>query len=438
MNAKNLGNGLILRRSTAADADLLADFNAQIHGEDELDRIRLAAWTRDLLAKPHPTFHADDFTVVAEAETGRIVSTLNLISQTWTYEGISFGVGRPELVGTLPEYRNRGLVRTQFDEIHKWSAERGELVQAITGIPYYYRLFGYEMALDLSGWRIGYEPNVPKLKVGEKEKFNIRLAVNDDLPFIVELYAEAQKRYAVSCVRAMDIFEYELNVQSRDSIPHRDILIITDEQGERLGYLQHPNYLGRKGMIVFGYELKVGVSWLEVTPSVVRYLWQCGQEFAKRDNRTCTVFCLLLGLEHPVYQALGKALPDVNEPYAWYIRVPDLAAFIRHVTPALEKRLVDSIAIGYSGELKVSFYKDGLRLVFEKGKLKEVESWKPQSGDDGSAAFPGLTFIQLLFGYRSFDELHHAFADCFWEDNEARVILNILFPKRLSDVFPVA
>ena len=119
--------------------------------------------------------------MVAEAETGRIVSSLNLISQTWTYEGIPFGVGRPELVGTLPEYRNRGLVRTQFDEIHKWSTERGELVQAITGIPYYYRLFGYEMALDLSGWRMGYEPNVPKLKAGEKEKFNIRLAVNNDL-----------------------------------------------------------------------------------------------------------------------------------------------------------------------------------------------------------------------------------------------------------------
>ncbi|NOT03488.1 MAG: GNAT family N-acetyltransferase [Anaerolineales bacterium] len=438
MNAKKLGNGLILRRSTAADADLLADFNAQIHGDDELDRIRLAAWTRDLLAKPHPTFHADDFTVVAEVETGRIVSTLNLISQTWTYAGIPFGVGRPELVGTLPEYRNRGLVRTQFDEIHKWSAERGELAQAITGIPYYYRLFGYEMALDLSGRRLGYETHVPKLKEGEKEKFIIRPAVNDDLQFVVELYAEAQKRYTLSCVRAMDIFEYELNVQSRDNIGHKDILIIENEQGERLGYFQHPDFLGMTGIVVFGYELKPGTSWLAVTPSVVRYLWQRGQEFAKRDHRTSTSFCFLLGSDHPVYQALGNALPVVNEPYAWYIRVPDLPAFIHHVTPALEKRLEDSIAVGYSGELKISFYKDGLRLAFEKGKLKEVESWKPESGDDGSAAFPGLTFIQLLFGYRSFEELHHAFADCFWEDNEARVVLKILFPKRLSDVFPVA
>ena len=61
---------------------------------------------------------------------------MNLISQTWAYEGIPFEVGRPELVGTLPEYRNRGLVRAQFEEVHRWSAARGELVQGITGIPY--------------------------------------------------------------------------------------------------------------------------------------------------------------------------------------------------------------------------------------------------------------------------------------------------------------
>ena len=119
---------------------------------------RVAAWTHDLLTRPHPTLRPDDFTIVEETATGRIVSSLNLIPQTWSYEGIEFGVGRPELVGTLPEFRNRGLVRLQFEEIHKWSAERGDMVQAITGIPYYYRLFGYEMALDLAGRRFGYEP----------------------------------------------------------------------------------------------------------------------------------------------------------------------------------------------------------------------------------------------------------------------------------------
>src|SRR5512147_916394 len=144
---RDLGNGLILRCASKDDAEALADFNGHIHSEDGWDRPdkRVAAWTHDLLSLPHPTLSPEDFTVVEETATKRIVSSLNLIPQTWSYEGIEFKVGRPELVGTLPEFRNRGLVRAQFEEIHKWCEERGYLVQAITGIPYYYRQFGYEI-----------------------------------------------------------------------------------------------------------------------------------------------------------------------------------------------------------------------------------------------------------------------------------------------------
>src|SRR5512139_2588764 len=157
---RDLGHGLVMRRSTSDDADALAEFNGKIHGENEADTQRVAAWTRDLLARPHPTLQPDDFTIIEETATGRIVSSMNLIPQTWTYEGIEFGVGRPELVGTLPEYRNRGLVRAQFEVIHQWSAERGHWVQGITGIPYYYRLFGYEMALELGGGHAGFKMHV--------------------------------------------------------------------------------------------------------------------------------------------------------------------------------------------------------------------------------------------------------------------------------------
>ena len=204
---RDLGNGLIMRRSTPQDVDALAEFNGKIHGVNELDTERVATWTHDLLASPHPTLRPDDFTIIEETAAGRIVSSMNLIPQTWTYEGVEFGVGRPELVGTLPEYRNRGLVRLQFEEIHKWSTERGHMVQGITGIPYYYRLFGYEMAFDLAGRRFGYEPNVPKLKDGEDEPYHIRPATEGDLPFIAEVYEHAIRRYAISCVRTPEIFK---------------------------------------------------------------------------------------------------------------------------------------------------------------------------------------------------------------------------------------
>ncbi len=50
--------------------------------------------------------------------------------------------------------------------------------------------------------------------------------------------------------------------------------------------------------------------------------------------------------------------------------------------------------------------------------------------------FPELTFLQLLFGYRSFAELDYVRADCYGNE-ETAVLLPILFPKKYSDVTPL-
>jgi predicted acetyltransferase len=126
-------------------------------------------------------------------------------------------------VGTLPEYRNRGLVRLQFEVVHAWSAQRAEQVQAITGIPYYYRQFGYEMALDLDIGRFGYKPHVPRLKEGETELYRIRPAVEADLEFISSLYESTCRRYRVSCVWDEALWRYELNGKSPDNVDRQEL-----------------------------------------------------------------------------------------------------------------------------------------------------------------------------------------------------------------------
>jgi hypothetical protein len=461
---RDLGDGLVLRRSTSQDADALAEFNRAIHSDNEQDGQCLADWTRDLLTA-HPTFHPDDFTVIGETATGRIISTMNLISQTWSYEGIRFGVGRPELVGTLPEFRNRGLVRLQFEEVHKWSAERGEMVQAITGIPFYYRQFGYEMALDLDGRRFGYEAQMPKLKDGDPEPYAIRPAQESDLSFIEKLYEQTKERSMIACERTPELFRYELTahkdhcwlnciIEDKRSteVPRafhgtdRDLLgksgryggSPVDAAGEQVGFFRHPAYNHHDSIVAARYELKPGVSWLEATPSVVRFLWSKGQEYAKRDGGECNAFGFVLGASHPVYEALGDRLSRIHPAYAWYLRVPDLCGFLNHIQPVLEKRLAASIAANHSREVRISLYRTGLRIMIEHGKIIAIESWKPTPKDEGDAAFPSLTFLQLLFGYRSFEELNYAFADCGCDSEEVRALLNILFPKKLSNVYPIA
>ncbi|MBI4732340.1 MAG: hypothetical protein HY781_09525, partial [Chloroflexi bacterium] len=72
---RSLDDGLVLCRSLADDADALAEFNSRIHSNEGFDKPdeRVGVWTRDLLTRPHPTFHADDCTLVVEAATGKIV-----------------------------------------------------------------------------------------------------------------------------------------------------------------------------------------------------------------------------------------------------------------------------------------------------------------------------------------------------------------------------
>lgn len=437
---RDLGDGLFLRRGSAADADALADINSRMHsmdGPDKPDK-EVAAWIRDLITKPHPTLSPGDFTIVEEASTGKIVSTLCLIPQTWSFDGIEFGVGRPELVCTLPEFRRRGLIRAQMEEVHKWSRERGHLTQVITGIPNYYRQFGYEMTLNLSGARRGFELHVPALKDGETEPFIIRPAVGQDVDFILKTYESHEGRHSISCKRTSEIFQYEISGKDALNLSRYEFMVIEDGGGKRLGFFEHSYKLWFGGIACVYFALSEGVSWLAVSPSVVRYLWKKGAESAERQGETCTTFSFNLGGQHPVYEVLEDSLPALRKPYAYYVRVPDVPGFLSHIRLALEKRLAESVAVGLDGELRVGSYNEGFRMVFVGGKITLIEALKHNTEQDVDVAFPELTFLHILFGHRSLDDLRHAYADCYVQSPKARVVLNAMFPKRDSFVQAVS
>jgi hypothetical protein len=438
---KDLGGGLILRRGVPTDGEQLSAFNARIHMEEESVQPdqRISEWTNDLISRPHPTTNAADFTIVEDINSGQIVSSLVLISQTWSYAGIDIQVGRPELVGTNPAYRECGLVRAQFETIHEWSADRGELMQGITGIPYYYRQFGYEMGLELGGGRSGFIQQIPKLE-GD-EPFSLRQAEHSDILFLVGLSSESNQRYLVRCVRDENVWRYELSGRSPQNVNKSVIKIIESKTDGALGFITHPPYRWGGMMAVTGYEITPGVSWASVTPTVMRYLKSVGKEYPPEygKEKELETYGFWLGSSHPVYDVIPDKLPKTKDPYAWFLRVPDLPKFLQQIAPQLEARLDASPLVGHNGEIKITFYRSGLRLVFENGRIAVVEDWKPEPDRySGNAGFPDLTFLQLVFGYRSLSELKYAFADCWSKGDQTGVLLDILFPKMASSVWPIS
>jgi hypothetical protein len=170
---RDFGNGLVMRWSTAEDTDRIANLHGMVHRDAAEDPPNNTAMRviRRLMHGDHPFMGSHDFAVIEDTsrEGNPVLACTCLWKHTWTYEGIPFSVGRPEMVATDAAYRHRGLVRALFEMVHERSEAEGDLVQAITGISYFYRQFGYEYALELEDRRTIPLALIPKAKEGASE-----------------------------------------------------------------------------------------------------------------------------------------------------------------------------------------------------------------------------------------------------------------------------
>jgi hypothetical protein len=437
---RELGDGLVARWATPADTERIIAFNGLVFrnaAEDPPSR-GVMAQTRDWLSGRHPLVGVEDFAIVEDTARGALVASTCLTRQTWQYDGVRFDVGRPELVATDPDYRNRGLVRAIFDLIHARSAALGQVAQAITGIPYFYRQFGYEYALDLDAGRRAYLATIPDAEEGKPEPYRLRPATEADLPFIMALYDRRRAPYLLSTAVPEDFWRSTFGAPRDDYNMQWCLQVIVDAAGPAdapRGYVQHGSKRWGPELVVWDVAVEDGLSLHAVALPVLRTLRDLGAATPPgQSDRPYSGLALMLGREHPFYAAIGEEVaPGVHSPYAWYVRIPDLPGFLRLIAPVLERRLATSAFAGHTGELRLDFYRGGLRLTLRDGGLAGIEPWRrPAWGERQNAGFPPLVFLQLLLGWRSLAELDATYPDVLASDAEARALLDTLFPKRPS------
>jgi hypothetical protein len=171
-----------------------------------------------------------------------------------------------------------------------------------------------------------------------------------------------------------------------------------------------------------------------VLPSVLRFVQSQRETYAAEfEEEAPTRINFDLSPDHPAYLLLGTKLGPIQPRQDWYLRLPELPRFLDRIKPALERRLASSVMRNFDGELKMTFFEGGLRLVFSRGRLVEIADWR--ATDDGEVfrmtCFPPLVFLKLVFGYRSLDELRYAYPDCWATEGDA-LLLEVLFPRQPS------
>lgn len=418
---RELADGLRLRHATAADTEALVAFNRDIHSEEDSIAVR------EMLDPTHPRMGPQDFLIIEDPQADNcIVSSACLIPETWAYDGIPFEIGMPEFVGTDPAYRQRGLMRTIMHALHQLSDERGCAAQIIHGVPWFYRRFGYEYALTF--WAAYGMPVAQVPPVGDGgEEVHVRLATADDAALMRQLHAH--NKAVVATNLSEDEWRYRLANTSDGAYTNR-YFVVYGRDGRPAGYYRTwPKLRGsRLGVSVLVLNDLLPAS--DTLPAIARAVLAQGTRYAAEEGASFDSILFCLPSDHAAHLVFRNRLV-VGSTQPLYVRVPNVAGFTRQIAPALERRLSQSAMHGFTGDVRINFYQDGLRLVFEQGRLTVAESITGHVGYGAryDAAFPPLVFLKLLFCHRSLDELQAMYPDCF-ATGMATPLLHALFPKQ--------
>lgn len=435
---RQLRDGLILRSLSAgyaSDQQRLPQFYYDVFVLDASPETEqpVIPWTQDLM-NGHPTVtHDDIFVVVDPTKDDMIVSATLLIPQTWRYEDVEFAFGRPEIVATHPDYRRRGLVWALFEAVHERSATLGLNVLGITGIPYFYRQFGYTMAVDLGAHAM---VSTAVIKDREQPQFTLRPATEGDIPDLIRWDRYIAKQRLLSVVYTTDTWRYGLHGRQADSAAHLVYLVIVNPEGNGVGYvaMRNNNFHSFHRMLsCHAYIIGEEASYLETFDDVLFGMKQWGKE---RFGECPPVLQFATGMHESIGIMVDRMVSGSirRREYAWYLRVADLRRFLCDIAPMLERRLEGSGAHRYSGTLAIGFYeKDGITLHFERGRLKEITVGKVKADIE----FPNHLFLNVLFGYHSADEIRSILPDVS-ANPKAAVLLPVLFPKKRSWIMPLS
>jgi hypothetical protein len=395
-----LGDGLTLRQATMADREALLAFTEAVHDPDGAEEMRF------VLDGLYPEFRIEDVLLVVDAQ-GRIASSLCLIPLRWQIGDTWIDLGQVEFVGTHADYRGRGLVRTQMAVVHRWMAERGFPFGYIWGIPYFYRQFGYAYAVDARS--SGYlEPERHADRIHPLASIGVRPITEADVPALLELEAR-------QCAQA-------------------DIRSAQSAEGLRwLARRGSGRYRG-EGWAAIEDDRIIGLAKFFHTPEGT-WLYSVSGE----DRAAAAFIATALGRpgvtrllvddppDSPTGRVASPLRPDPAPPESIYIRANDPVLAFQALRPELERRLAASSSAGLSRAIELGFYRFGIRLDVDAGRIVRIE--RLPGDQDPAIGIPPEVLPLLLFGYRDVDAIADLYPDFAAKSHDDWALLRVLFPR---------
>lgn len=399
-----LPGGLLLRVARPQDLTQIGDLLVE-RGEafDALDH--------ELVVRD-PEHGWDACAVVVDGE--RVVSTATLLHEQVLLATTAAGgaevvlpAGQVELVATRRGYEGRGLVRALMGWAHDQSARRGDVLQVMVGIPYFYRLFGYAYAIDIAARRA--VPGRVEIPPG----LHVRAATTADLPAVVALQDRTQAACDVRMPHPPSRWGWLLEHDGSTTL-----VVLRDGAVVGTGRASAPD----EGVLLAEVAVEDPSAAVALIAHAQKRAAPHGLRVAERPGTL-----------------LDSVLADLADPASgdceqYYVRVPALVAMLDAVRPVLSARLAAS-GLGHEGqEVVLSTFGAHVRMPVEGGALGA-----PVAGGTlqapGSVSGCGVAPDQLgslLFGPLGIEGLTRRRPDVY--PGRHRELFAALFPPVTSDL----
>lgn len=435
-----LADGFVARWATTADAAAVEHVCASVFCDPATGALhpQIITYLQGILGGAHPYGKAADVAIVVDP-AGTVVSAVVLMRMPLIADGLRITVGRPEMVVSREAVRNRGYMRVLFAMIHARSSAYGDVFQAISGIPYFFRQFGYEYALSLGGSHIYPFDAIPRLPAGQDEPFSLRPATHADIEALVEYHRAGaemlrggRRPFLYSAIdRAYWEFVLSPAAAATTWLPY----LITDQTGQIVGSIGVGQFRYSEQLEFYYCNTCVALDMQLLAPSLLRNLAAIAEQVAHAGAGVpaCRALRANMGVDHPLHAALAHVVHQEETPYAWSVRVPSPAALLNALAPVLERRLNAKGMSAFQQPVVVSFYRGGVTLSYVDGHFTATDT---DSIVGAQASYPAGLFAQQVLGFKSLQELMAMHMDVR-VDPSVRILLDTLLPVQPSWVTPV-
>jgi hypothetical protein len=341
----------------------------------------------------------------------RVVSTATLLRETVRASGVALPAAQVEMVATAPSHEGRGLVRDLMALAHRRSADRGDVLQVMIGIPFFYRQFGYAYSMRIPDTR------VLDIVPSPDPSVVVRPAALDDVAAMQELQDAEQAAVAVSMPHSPGCWRW---LCARDGsaqwvATHDGRVIATaratpPDEGVVLGEIAGS---------------RAGVE------AIVAHAHRLASEHGPGD-------ATVLAMDRPgtpVHDLVGPLLAPVDPADAghwFYARIERPAPALERLRPVLSARWAEAglgeqevLLSSYRSHVRFRIGPDGMGPVAEGGPLQAPVS-------AGGSGVPPDVLAPLLLGPHGAVGLERLHPDVLL--GRQREAMAVLFPPVLADL----